>query len=402
MDQPHQALFADPRARSAWGWWLAAAWLLILCGGAAALSTTLARPAGNELAWDRALFAAANALTLTGLPQIPGDPADLLLSGQVITFLLMFAGTQLCLLPGTLAFNSLRCAPWTRRRVLAFTAGGHLLFLAIGWLALSFSRFSTWPALFSAASALGNCGMRLGDSASPPVQLLILTPLALLGIIGASVWIGLWRAVREKKSLDGSSATSMGCIAAWLLAGILLYYFLIPSGEGTQRLITSFLNIMNAKGALGWTAVHSWPRLGAWLLSPWMLLSGAAGGASGGLALTALLWIRRGLADTHPTELADPAVRPPSLAARLALLWLCATAAGVFGVFVLLLQLAPQVPADTALFTALAAVGNSAVSFDPLSLTGPPLLLLTVAMLASRLLTLFIFVRLARPSPPST
>jgi Trk-type K+ transport system membrane component len=83
-------------------------------------------------------------------------------------------------------------------------------------------------------------------------------------------------------------------------------------------------------------------------------------------------------------------------ATGIAALWLGIYMAALMIGVILLVQVQSQIPADRLLFLAVSALSNVGLSHDPVSITGPGLLVLSALMLIGRLVPLAILWWVAR------
>src|SRR5215211_2783438 len=117
--------YATPLLRAPWtgpriARWLGGAYLALTLIGILALRLPGATIRGNELSFERCVFTAVNAATLTGFQQaVPLDQFGVL--GQAIVLLLMVSGTLFTLIIGGIALNRAVKMPYTDLQV-AWTA----------------------------------------------------------------------------------------------------------------------------------------------------------------------------------------------------------------------------------------------------------------------------------------
>jgi Trk-type K+ transport system membrane component len=114
-----------------------------------------------------------------------------------------------------------------------------------------------------------------------------------------------------------------------------------------------------------------------------MILGPASGGVGGGLKVTTLAVLFRGVRKSY-------AGNPPGRPFTIAAVWLAAYALLIFIGFLTLLTYAPQMPGDRLLFLVISAATNVGWSHDPISIVKSGLTTLSVIMLAGRILPMAI------------
>ena len=122
---------------------------------------------------------------------------------------------------------------------------------------------------------------------------------------------------------------------------------------------------------------------GQWLLMALMLIGAAPAGTAGGMKTTTLWQLGRGVRDVLRGRVVHRAF-------GIAAVWLGVYLLVLFSGVLLLVSIQPQIPADRLLFLACSALGNVGLSHDPVSITGPALMVLGWLMLVGRLAPLII------------
>ena len=246
---------------------------------------------------------------------------------------------------------------------------------------------NVFDALFEAACAFGNSGLYTGTlpTVFSPTTFLVLLPLAVLGGLGLPVLMELGDRLFGGAPLSKNSLVVIGASAIVYLLGfaaLALAQTPIASGAGWPAWRSTLascsvaaLNTRTAGFAFQSPAVFSAP--GQWILIALMLIGAASAGTAGGVKVTTLWHLctgaRRALAGTAVHR-----------AAGIAVGWTAAYAAVLFGGLLLLVSIEPQIPGDRMLFLAVSAIGNVGLSHDPVAITGPGLLVLSLLMLAGR------------------
>ena len=331
---------------------------------------------GATMTFDRAVFWSANALTCTGFHLQPNSIVDFSTTGQIGVFLLMLAGALFALVAGGLIVARILGLAYSRTKIVT----GGLFFLAIGSLLgaglLMASSRSFFASLFEAAGAIANAGMGIdGHRVLADWRLyLIITPLSAIGGLGLVVVLQLFDAFAcSIRPSEYTWRIVRLSAAAWLVAFLLL---LLAQGTLTREsVLISWLYAINTRG-LGAEVIlpTAFARPIWWLLAMLMLVGGMPGSTTGGLRITALSEIARGLRSEKPTRALDVAI-----------IWISLFLAAFALVFLLLLAWQPQLATDDAAVLAAGALGNTGISHGNVDLTGHPLLLLTVAMYAGHL-----------------
>ncbi len=231
---------------------LAASFAVLILLGASLLWTPWASP-GQDLGFWQALFTACSAVTVTGLVVVDTG-ADLTLFGQVVVLVLIhlgglglmsFAALTVMALGGRFGLRGQRLV----REAMDQTSPGDVLILVryIAILALSLEALGAvllaivwvpemglarglWFSVFHAVSAFNNAGFGLlPESLSPwagqPLVNGVITALFIVGGLGFTVLMDLWRQRRfstlglhSKLTITGTLVLALG---AWLL--ILLF-----------------------------------------------------------------------------------------------------------------------------------------------------------------------------------
>jgi trk system potassium uptake protein TrkH len=367
---------------------LVGTWLLLIGLGFLTLRSTAVMIGGNEMSQPRALFTSVNAATLTGFQQsVTVD--QMLVVGQLTLFLLMVLSTYLTTMAGSLAVVRIIDLPYSTARVL--TAG--FVFQALATLlgAVMLMRPAErdfFSSLFQVSSALGNCGLTLGDvpATTDKITLLVLMPMALLGGLGLPVLMETYdRIIGQRECLSMHSRIVLGGSAIVFLIGLIGCIWLSWPANNTAdnwrtTLASSLVASINSRTAgLPVDAVYGYPRAMQWFVMALMLIGAAPGSAAGGLKITTLVEIFRR---------ARRALRggAPGRSLGIAIFWVAAFLLLVLIALLSLLQADPQTPADRVLFTTISAAANVGLSHDPLSVTAANAWTLSITMLLGRLL----------------
>lgn len=345
---------------------------------------------GNETTWDRAIFTSVNAASLTGFQQTVGirEMSAAGSSGPLILLALTFAGTLMSLIVGGLAAARILGMPHTPVQIVLAAFSTVLLTTVVGAAALSGAGRSIFEAVFQSASSFANSGLWPGPSPSitSVATFLVLLPLAVIGGLGLPVLIEVTDRIFGGPPLSRHSRTVLA-LAGWFYLGGLIVLVLaqIPAalggGNGAWRntLISCSVAAINTRSAgLPIQTPAAFTAASQWLLMLLMLIGAAPAGTAGGVKTTTLLQLGRGLRDAL-------AGRTTHRVVGIAAIWTCSYLLALLIGLLLLLSVAPQIPADRSLFLACSALGNVGLSHDPISNVGSGLLVLSGLMLFGRL-----------------
>ncbi|HEV7301913.1 MAG TPA: hypothetical protein VGN72_21440 [Tepidisphaeraceae bacterium] len=359
--------------------WLTAAWLVSIVFGAVLLPL-VGSPAGNEMTLDRALFVATNAATLTGFGGAGMDTLNVI--GRNVLLMLTAGGTIYTLtVGGTLLSRILRLpyTAWDLFWVAAMAVGAIFLLVTIATPSRSVELMQQLS-----LGGLGNSGLIVGGrppAVDRPIVHLIVLPLAVLGGLGLPVLLNLWHALRRREAVHPYVSLVLRLTAGAYLLGFAIIFacHLLDGRMGTSMVVSSSVASLDARSlGMGFESISNWPRTVPWVLMPLMILGAAPGGTAGGITLLApvLLWI--GLRRTFSGESAGRAF-------GIACVWLVIYTVALSLTTLGLVATTPQVGGDRLLFMAVSAVGTVGLSHEPVSIVGPPLHVLTLAMLFGRL-----------------
>jgi len=394
---PLPPLLAPPPAATGPLAWLWPAFFLLLALAAICFHSPVTMVGGNELSWDRAVFAAANALTLTGFQSFAAagryQPA-----GQWMTFLLIVAGTQFALISAGVASVRILRLRHTASQVIAAAVTLQLLVLLVGSV---FLAEPTRPLVgaFDAAAAFGNCGLTLGrlpSVASSQAQLILL-PLAILGGLGLPVLLDITDWFRGHAYLARHSRSVLFLTAVAYLVGLTLLFVFrwvgAANGADSWRsalAAASVAAIDTRTAGIAFPFTQLLPTAATqWIAVGLMIVGACPAGTGGGLKLTTLRELGCG---TRRVLGGQPAGR----AFGFALLWV-----GLYGLtaalsLLLLVCCEPQLSGDRLLFLAVSATSNVGLSHDTVNLTGAGLYVLSGTMLLGRLTPIVLLLRMAQ------
>ncbi|CAN5616706.1 TrkH family potassium uptake protein [soil metagenome] len=369
--------------------WLVTAYLLLIIGGIGFFRSGQATVAGNPLSYPRAIFTAVNAATLTGFQQSVALDS-LQPAGKICAAVLMIGGSFLTICVSTIAVARILRKRLSTALILLAAAIAQIFVLLIGGFTLRAPAADLWPAMFQAASAFNNCGLTLGawPGANDSQTYLAVLPLAIVGGLGLPVLIELFTCVFRNTALSKHTRTVlMASAAAFLVAFVACAWFAMPDqaiGEISadrwrQGLSSGLIAGVNTRTAgMPIEYVYDYPRAMQWLLIALMFVGGAPAGAAGGLKVTTLVVLFSGARRALRSE-------SPGRSFGIAIAWLAIFSLLIFFSMLWLLQSAPEISSDRALFITVSAASNVGLSPDPLSITAANGYAISMTMLLGRM-----------------
>lgn len=378
-----QSGWADPALTTSlyvgWGW------MMLTLAGVMLLIGDGVLPGGRRLGVTLAVFHAVSASTLTGYTHTQ-SVEEFTTWGRGVMLGLTLSGALAVLTIGGLAAKRVaRLA--VRDSTLLLTT----LALLGGAMALSLlfrpAGDDLVGGLLSFVSAAANSGLHTTppDVIWPQLHTVLL-PLAYLGGLGPVVVIDAWLVLTRKGhrlSTYSRLTLSAGAAVFLLLTG--MFYLTGPAEMGAGGSALARATAVAGSVASGWGVpveyANAWPRAVPVLA----VLAGATGlavgAASGGVGATTLAVVVSGLVRGGRGKAVG---RLFFLSLALAV----AFAGLAVGTYLLLLTTEPQLQADRLLLLAVGAPANASISDDAVSVVGPGLFVLSLAMLAGRVLTL--------------
>jgi len=345
---------------------------------------------GNETTWDRAVFTSVNAASLTGFQQTVGirEMSAAGWRGPAVLLGLTFAGSLMSLILGGLAAARVLGMPHTAGQIVWAAVSTVLLTTVAGAAALSGAGRTIFEAVFQSASGFANSGLWLGQAPSitSAAVFLVLLPLAELGGLGLAVLIEATDRIFGGPPLSRHSRTVL-TLTGWFYLGALIVLVVAQTPVALDGGWVAWRNTLcscsaaaiNTRSAgLPIQSPAAFTAAGQWLLMLLMLIGAAPAGTAAGLKTTTLLQLGRGVRDALQG-------RTPQRVAGIAAVWAGSYLLALFIGVLLLVSIEPQTQADRLLFLACSALGNVGLSHDPVSNTGPGLLVLSGLMLFGRL-----------------
>ena len=345
---------------------------------------------GNETTWDRSIFTAINTATLTGFQQTMGvrEMSEAGSQGPILLFALTILGSLTTLTIGGIAAMRVLRKPHTVGQIIWAAVSCVLLTTLGGAAALAGSSESIFHALFQATCAFGNSGLWLGHfpSITMPQTFLVLLPLTVLGGLGLPVLIELSDRLFGGPPLSRYSRLVLALTSFFYLGGTLaLVLAQIPAawngGWSAWRLTlaSSSIAAINTRSAgLPFQSPAAFTAAGQWIMMLLMLIGASSAGTASGLKMTTLWQLGRGIRDIFRGRL-------PHRITGIAAIWLLAFLTVLLVGILALSSTDPQIAPDRLLFLACSALGNVGLWHDPVSITGPGLIILSFLMLAGRL-----------------
>jgi trk system potassium uptake protein TrkH len=374
--------------------WLFPAYVALIFAGYAMLLTPGAMTVGQEMGYTKALFSAVNAATLTGFPQT-NDISTYPMLGQFIIFCLIVGGSLLSLIIGSTAVSRILRLNFSDARCAVAAVVAELTAVTIGTILLAFDPNRTMPqAAFLAASAFGNAGLQMGNApiATSWQTHLILLPLITLGGLGLCVLMELydclWLGIRP---LSTHAKAALRWTALAYVGGTLLLVFLglwagtswtdgaATSGQALRDLVTTSATaaVASRTAGLGLVDLEHINRPGLWVVLLMMVVGGCAASTAGGVKLTTLAALFRGVRQTRENQRPNPSF-------GYAVAWM-----GIYLMIVLVPQLLllhrlMQMPADQVLFNVISAASNVGLTREALNPDPGTAFVLSATMLAGR------------------
>jgi Trk-type K+ transport system membrane component len=355
---------------------------------------------GNETTFDRSVFTAVNACTLTGFQQTMGlrEMRAAGMAGPLLMLFLTFCGSLMSLIVGGLAACRVLRMPHTTWQIVWAAISSILLATMGGAAALAGNGRSVFEAIFQSASAFSNSGLWIGEfpSTTAGSTYFVLLPLVVLGGLGLPVLIELSDRIFGGPPISRHSRLVLTLTASFYLAGVIALLLAqtsaaIGGGWAAWRATLascSIAAVSTRSAGLPFQSPASFTVAAQWLLMALMLIGAAPAGTAGGIKTTTVWQLRKGIADVLRG-------RVPHRATGVAAVWVSIFGLVLFAGVMLLFSSEPQISADRLIFLACSAIGNVGLSHDPVSITGPGLLILSALMLAGRIGSLAILWWLA-------
>ena len=359
--------------------WLGGAYAALILLGFICLRLPGATIRGNELSFERSIFTAINAATLTGFQQaVALDLYGRL--GQATVMTLMIGGSVLSLLIGGLGLARLLKLPYDAKAIASGTFFTYVFALSCGTSLLLEPTRGLVASVSQAASAFGNSGLYLGTlpGATDWRTHAALMPLAFLGGLGIPIILELTDAIFRRQSLSKHARIVLLLSAVIYLVGLVALMPWGGSSSFADMLASgSVFSIDSRTCGLPVAAVSALPRAGYWAMILLMMIGAAPAGTAGGMKITALYHGWRG---TRRALRRETGLRITGIAAT----WIIVYVALVFATLLTLQASLPDVSTDRLAMLAASAVGNVGLSHEPVTTTGMGLATLSVAMLIGR------------------
>ena len=360
-------------------------YILLLVVGDITFQRAAVTAKGNELSRPRTLFTIVNSATLTGFQQ-NFSINDYTTLGQTLILTLIIVGILFTLIAAGTAVLRIAKLPHSDWKLVTWAIAATALAAAIG--ALAPLSNTTFASIFQAISAFGNCGLYVGHL--PPQNSaathLILLPLAILGGLGLPVLMELF--TRSRMSEHGRT------VLTWTAALYIVAILLLTAAQFTgtanppptlrEAFTTASSEAINSRSAgFPFEFATYWPRTVQWLTITLMFIGAASAGTAGGLKLNTLAVLTRGTINSLSN-------RPVNRSLGIALIWTTIYAAMLAITMTTLLITEPQMAPDRLLFLTFSALGNVGLSHDPITVSDAGLYVLSIAMLAGRIVPVLI------------
>jgi trk system potassium uptake protein len=358
---------------------------------------------GNDQSPQKSLFAAVNAVTLTGFQQST-NVADYTPIGKWVAFALTIGGILFSFLAAAPAVVRIARLPYSDWRVFLWSIGVTIVVMILGGAALAGGGNGPFEACFQSLSAFGNSGLFAGKlPAADSIRThLALLPLAIMGGLGLPVLMELFDRDRMngKRGLSLHSQITLRWTAGAYIIGVVLLFLL--QWPGSTDSIEPWRNAamlasrqtINARSA-GFPFALG-PGVVQWATILLMIIGASSAGTAGGLKVTTLATIAGGTRQALRDDDERVENRRPF---AIALIWL--------GIYLLLLTASaltlvatePQMHADRLLFLAISALGNVGLSHDPVSLSDTGWYVLSATMLVGRVAPVMVLWWMAETTP---
>jgi trk system potassium uptake protein len=375
------------------GLWILITYLAVIAWGCVGLLSKYAWLAGQEIAPDRAVFSVINAATLTGFPMTRGM-ATMLPPGQWTIAALVLAGGLFTLWAGACAVAA---ATGSRHRPPAIAMASFIMLAIAAIFGACFLTADTshLGGAFNGLSAVCNCGLVMG---SPPAPLDLLThavrlPMAILGGLGVIVILDLLGALAGKAISRHTWMMLLSAACVYLIGTVALGFILwinSPARDSGSAFDWHAV-ALNAEASSAWClasrtagflpGMATLPRVGQWVVVILMAIGATSGGTAGGIKSNTLAALFRAVRQIWRGNLPG---RVAVVAAAALTGWALLTGACLLG----LVATTDALPPDRLLIISVSAASNVGMSFDPITVTGPGLFIISGTMLLGRLLPL--------------
>ena len=340
---------------------------------------------GNELNVDRAIFAVVNATTLTGF-QLSVNVNDYKLPGQITIFVLIAVGSLISLIVGGSMLNRILTMRFTDRQIAGFSISTWIILILVAASALMRPGTNAPAAIFQAASAFGNAGHVIG---ALPGWMdwrmhLVLLPLGLIGGMGILVVMDLAMAIAQRRRLHPYTVAVLAMTAAVYLIGLFFIAGIewLDGKDFQQAAVIGSSVVMNSR-TLGFPldTFGMLARPSQWIVLILMAIGGSGAGTAGGIKVTTVFGIGRGVVRAILGESIDRIF-------GVICVWFGIYCLMVLATTMLLSACEPQAAGDRLLFWAVSAISNVGLSHEPITFTGMTLYVLSAAMVLGRVVPL--------------
>jgi trk system potassium uptake protein TrkH len=379
---------------------------LMIVVGYVVIHSGAATVKGNVQSPQKSLFAAVNAVTLTGFQQST-NVNDYTPIGQWTAFALTIGGILFSFLAAAPAVVRIARLPYSDGRVFVWSIGATIILMMLGGAALAGSGGGFFAGYFQALSAFGNSGLFTGKlpTADSVRTHLVLLPLAVLGGLGLPVLMDLFDYYRVggTRCLSAHSQTTLRWTAGVYIVGFVL--LLLLQWPGSTDSIEPWRNAamlasrqtVNARSA-GFP-FNLGPGVVQWATILLMMIGASPAGTAGGFKVTTLATIASGTRRAlRGGDDAPEANRPFAIA----LIWLAMYVLLLTASALTLVATEPQMHADRLLFLAASGLGNVGLSHDPVSLSETGWYVLSATMLVGRVAPVMVLWWMAETTPIAT
>ena len=347
---------------------------LITVGFAAFRFAADALPIGASRNADRTFFTSVNAVTLSGFEQSFASVPNFPTIGRVLLATLAIGGALTTIIGGAHFLRALTGAPVRTRVLVAVATLIVVVPAAVGLIVSGFDGVY-------AATRLG-----LSTTGDARRSVAWLVALGVPAVVAPAMWL------TRRDGASRAIGATLGVAVALYVASTLVLAVVAgdwPRDLSAAAMANQAARNLNAGSTLAVDASAGVGLNAAWThragATPWatlalMAIGTVPGGVGAGVGLLPLVIVgRRAWSRTSIDAVEDALLGP-------AVLSIAAWVAVAFATLLVLAATQPAAPGDRLLFIVVSATSNVGLSHDPIDLTSHGLFVLSLAMLAGRML----------------
>lgn len=353
-------------------WGLAGIWLTVLMVGGVVVTLPGALGAQNQVSFQRGIFTAVNASTLTGFSQGFARPETFAGWVQICFVLQGLTGFFLSIWGGGIVLSRWLGLDHSVKDLGLVSVAMLVISGLLGVMSISGEQ-TWWEGLVKGWSALGGWGETIvvAGEDSPRWVFGAWIPLGILGAWGSVVWLGLWNRLWRRQQLSDHVLRVLGMTAGIYALGTGLMVGLLD-GLSVDRLMEFSRWVLSSLGMGNMSNYLSeLPRGGDMIVLAVMVCGVGTLGTQGGLPL---IWSKT-LPGKHLEKMLG---------------WIGIELVVMLVGLVTLLRVEPALAVDRSLSLVVSAVFNVGYSHGLVSMTGPGLLVLSGLMLFGRVFPLWV------------